>query len=292
MTAAGPLLAAVLAASPAPAPVAPAPAAAAGPCVYDGRTGQPASLDAALDRAARSQVVYAGEKHDDAAHHALQARLIERLRAAAGFEMLYASRQDALTRYVSGAEDAASFQAEVDWRRTWGFPFSLYEPVFDAVRAGSRTAFALNVDKRVVDKVALSGLESLSSRERAEVPADFQATADPAYLAMLRETFKAHGGDPSEPVAFGRFVDAMSLWNEGMAFHLAEAVHAAGGVPVVVAAGAFHAFDAGIPASLARRVPGVRQTSFVFQTEAACPARLAPDALTLGSDYVWVVTGR
>jgi uncharacterized iron-regulated protein len=263
-------------------------------CLFDGRTGLPADAAEAFRRAAGSEVVYAGEKHDSAADHARQRELLERLSAArpgagAAFEMLYASQQDALDRYLRGVTDDAGFQAEVDWPRTWGFPFSLYRPVFAALRAGSRRGAALNVPKAVVHKVAESGLASLTPAERAQVPPDFQATTDASYLGMLRETFAAHGGDPADAQGLSRFVDAMSLWNEGMAWHLSRFLDSRPPGPVLVVAGAFHAYAAGVPASLARRRPGVVQTGFVFVDAAACPTRL-PASGGLDADYLWVVT--
>jgi uncharacterized iron-regulated protein len=279
----------------APGPVAPIPGAvrvlpAGEPCLFDARTGLPARAEEAWRRASAAQAVHVGERHDDAGHHRAQARLVAELAGArAGFEMLYASHQAALERYLAGATDDAGFQAEVAWSKTWGFPFPLYKPVFDALRAGRRGGAALNVPKAVVSKVARSGLASLTPSERAEVPADFEATKDPAYLAMLRETWAAHGGDPADAAGLARFVDAMSLWNEGMAAHLARFLDAAPGGPVVVVEGAFHAYSAGVPASLARRRPGVSQVTIILESAAACPTSLPPQTGLL-SDYRWVVT--
>jgi uncharacterized iron-regulated protein len=284
----------VFAAPEAALPAAPVPGAAralrAGElCLFDGRTGLPASEAAALAAMSRAAVVHAGERHDDPLHHKAQAALVARLPGAgAGFEMLYASQQAALDRYMAGALDDAGFQAEVDWPKTWGFPFPIYKPVFDAARAAGGRAAALNVTKAVVHKVAISGLGSLTPAERAEVPADFEATRDPAYLAMLKSTFEAHGGDPADAAGLARFVDAMSLWNEGMAASLLRFLDARPGGPVVVAAGAFHAYTAGVPASLARRRPALSQVTLILETGSTCPTSLAP-AAGLRSDYRWVV---
>lgn len=259
-------------------------------CLFDARTGLPARADEAFARAAAAQVVYAGESHDQASHHRRQKDLLRALAPfgpAAAFEMLYAWQQPVLDRYLSGALDDAGFEAEVDWKKTWGFPFSLYKPVFDELRAGSRRGAALNVSKAVVHKVARSGLGSLTPEERAEVPAGFEATKDPAYLAMLRETFLAHGGGASDAAGLARFVDAMSLWNEGMAANLARFLENGAGGPVVVVAGAFHAYSAGMPASLERRRPGVSQVSFILESAPSCPTSVAP-ATGLTADYKWV----
>jgi uncharacterized iron-regulated protein len=268
---------------------------AAAPCVFDGRTGKAVAPADAFRRATRSTIVYAGEKHDSAAHHERQRELLARMtaahRGAAGaFEMLHGAQQPELDLYLQGTISEAQFLAAVDWKTTWGFPFALYRPLFDALRAGSKTGLALNVPKKIVHKVAQSGLGSLTAQERAEVPADFQAVTDAPYLAMLRETFAAHGGDPADAAALAQFVDAMSLWNEAMASRLAAFSKANSGVPVLVAAGAFHAYAAGMPASVARRLPGVSQTSFVLSDAPSCPASLAPADLALAADYVWLVT--
>lgn len=269
-------LAALLAlASPAPAPLPQTPS-----CVYSGRTGAAVPLSDLMAKARRSAVIHAGEKHDSPAHHARQAELVRDLGAAVGLEMLYASHQDALDRYLSGALDAAGFQSAVDWKKTWGFSFAIYQPVFDAARAGSRKGAALNVPKAIVHKVAESGLASLTPQERAFVPAGFQATADPAYLSMLRDTFEAHGGDPSDAAALARFVDAMSLWNEGMAANALAFLDRSPGTPIVLVEGAFHAYDAGVAASLERRRPGLAQTTIVFLEGPDCPASLPVSSLT------------
>lgn len=262
-------------------------------CVFDGKTGLPTTLAAVLADAKTAGVIHAGEKHDSAAHHRAQTELLEALlaadpRASAAFEMLHVTHQASLDAYLSGAIDAAAFQKAVDWPKTWGFPFPLYQPLFETLRAASRRGFALNVPKRIVSKVAFSGLESLTPDERAFVPAGFTRPADPAYLAMLAETYRAHGGDPADAVPFGRYVDAMSLWNEGMAAAVAKALAGAPGAPVLVVAGAFHAYAAGIPAGVARRVPGVRQVSIVLLERQGCPARLDAADLELSADYYWI----
>lgn len=269
----------------------------ADPCIFDGRAGSAVPAAGAFRRALAAQIVYAGEQHDNAAHHLAQRDLLDMLssanpRAAAGFEMLYASsHQPFLDRYLAGTLDAAQFQQAVNWRKTWGFPFSLYEPVFDRLRSGSRRGAALNVRKDVVHKVALEGIEALTPEESLEVPPEFQAVADPAYLDMLRRTYKEHGNDPNDEAAFGRYVDAMSLWNEGMAWHLAEFIRKDPTAPILIVAGSFHAYSAAVPSSLARRMPGVRQVSFILQSAPSCPSSLSPADLALDADYIWVVPG-
>lgn len=253
-------------------------------CLFNGRTGAPASLRELLERAERSDVVYAGESHDSAAHHRLQAQLLDRLpRLGAAFEMLYSDHQRALDAYLSGAASETEFLAAVDWERTWKFPFPLYRPVFERLRAGGRAGAAINLPRAIIHKVATAGLGALTPEERARVPADFEAVRDPAYLAMLQETFLAHGGEPGDAAGLARFVDAMSLWNEAMAAHLLRRP----GGPVLVVAGAFHAYDAGMPASVARRRPEIVQTTVVLLDRPDCPERLPPDRFGLTADFIW-----
>lgn len=261
-------------------------------CAFDGRTGRPVPLQTLFARAGAADVVYAGEKHDSAAHHRAQASLLSALlaadpRAAAAFEMLHVTHQPSLDSYLSGATDAAGFRTAVDWPKTWGFPFALYEPLFDLLRAGSRRGAALNVPKRVVTKVSISGLASLTPQERAFVPAGFTRPTDPAYLAMLGKVYRAHGGDPSD-AGFPNFVDAQALWNEGMADALVRFVSASPPAPVLVVAGAYHVFADAIPAGVARRASGLRQVSVVLLERDACPSRLDPAELKLSADFYWV----
>ena len=279
---------------PQPAPPLSAPVAASigRACLFDGATGLPEAPAAFLARARAAQVVYAGEKHDSAAHHRAQRDLLEALQmahpgASAAFEMLHVTHQAALDAYLDTTTDEAAFQAAVDWPKTWGFPFALYRPIFELLRNTSQKGAALNVPKGIVSKVSIFGLASLTPAERAFVPAGFERPTDPEYLAMLAETYRAHGGDPADPAGFGNFVDAMSLWNEGMAAALVRYVSGGASGPVVVVAGAFHAYAAGIPAGVARRLPGARQLSVVLLDRLDCPAKLDPADLALTADYYW-----
>ncbi|MBI4349056.1 MAG: ChaN family lipoprotein [Elusimicrobia bacterium] len=262
-------------------------------CLFDGRSGLPASPGALVSDLLASQVVYAGERHDSPAHHRAQRQLLETMlgadpRAAAAFEMLYTTQQPALNAYLSGALDAPGFQAAVDWPKTWGFPFRLYEPLFETLRQTSRSGAALNVPKEIITKVRKLGLASLTPEERAFVPEGFQLPSDPAYLEMLKEWYQAHGYPPNDAVLLGQFIDAQTLWNEGMAAALARFVASRPGAPVLVVAGAYHTYAAGVPAGVARRVPGVRQLSVVLLERDACPAQLDPQDLALSADYYWV----
>ncbi|MBI5200323.1 MAG: ChaN family lipoprotein [Elusimicrobia bacterium] len=259
--------------------------------LFDGATGLPATPAAFLARARAAQVVYAGEKHDSAAHHLAQRDLLEAIQmtspsASGAFEMLYSSQQGALDDYLGGTTDAAGFQAAVDWPKTWGFPFPLYRPIFELLRNTSHSGAALNVPKKIVSKVSFQGLQSLTPEERAFVPEGFQRPTDAAYLEMLAETYRGHGGDPADP-GFPNFVDAMSLWNEGMAAALVRHLNTGAG-PVVVVAGAFHAYHSGIPEGVARRLPGARQLSVILLERPDCPAKLDAADLTLSTDYYWV----
>ncbi len=262
-------------------------------CLFDGRTGSPVSSRAAMERILASQVVHVGEKHDDRLHHEVQRFILEAVHAAGSaagaFEMLHAAHQEALDRYLRGGSEG-TFLTEVDWPKTWGFPFELYRPLFMTLRENRLEGIALNVPKAIVHKVAREGFESLSEEERRSVPAGMSRTADAPYLAMLRETFLQHGGDPQDARAFGRYLDAMTLWNEGMASRVAGYAASHPGTKVVVFAGMFHAYDAGIPESVRRRLPGIAQTGVILTEADSCPSALPPGSLSLSSDLVWVMT--
>lgn len=267
---------------------------ALGPCVFDGRTGLPVSPDEAWRRVLAAQVVHLGERHDDPAHHRAQASVISALaaagrRPAAALEMLYAGHQQALDRYLSGASDEASFLAEVDWGKTWGFPFALYRPVFAALQANGLPGIAANVPMAVIRKIRSGGLASLTPEERAQLPDEVPPPEDPAYLEMLRQSYLAHGYPPDDESAFARFIASQSAWNEGMAWRVVQYLDRNPGASVIVVAGGLHAYDAAIPAGVARRLPGVRQATVILSSAPECPARLDPADLALSADLVWVV---
>ncbi len=81
----------------------------------------------------------------------------------------------------------------------------------------------------------------------------------------------------------------MMLWNEVMAENTSVYLKQSTRTAMLVLAGNGHLmYNAGISSGIARRLPGVRQTSFYTIGGDSCPDTPGHDSLGL-ADYIWIV---
>ena len=265
-------------------------------CVFDTRTTGTPGAETDLAALLRDRdIVYAGETHDQSAHHLAQLEALKALfrsrgsKTVVGFEMLNVTLQPVLDDYAAGRISEEEFLRLADWKKEWGFDFSLYRPLFDFVRANKLRALALNLPKKIVSKIAREGLAALSPEERQFIPPDFKVSADERYLAYLKQSFEGHDGGMGGMLKFENYLAAMSAWNEAMGWRLADFMKASPGWAALAVAGSGHViYNAGLPASVNSRADGLRQASFYLLDAAFCPASLPASDAGL-ADYVWYV---
>lgn len=266
-------------------------------CLFGGQSGKPAKSEAAFMSVVwKNDVVYVGETHDQALDHlaqyeALKAMKIARgSRIAVGFEMLNQTLQPVLDDYASGRITEEEFLLRADWKKEWGFEFSMYKPLFDFIVTHKLRALALNVPRKVVGKVARTGLASLTPEEKAFLPEKVEITGHKKYNEYLKATFGGHGDSPmAKMFTIENYLASMAAWNEGMGARVADFLTANPGYAVLVVAGNGHLlYNAAIPASVKARVKGVRQASFYTETAAACPETMPKEHRDL-ANYVWYI---
>jgi uncharacterized iron-regulated protein len=231
----------------------------------DGRTGAALTLDDVITRVRRHRVVVIGEQHDQASHHEAQRRLIEIAGSGGpgvvvGLEMLSWEKQEALERFNNGAVDVDKVADDVDWKKAWGFDFSLYAPIFASGRRLGARFVALNAPRALVRAMREKGIDALGPEERAQMPElDLD---DVLHRAWFAEVFSStgHGMKASDLDGFYR---AQVLWDEAMADRAAGALRA-GARQVLVLAGAGHvARGRGVPQRVERRLDGESVLTFV-----------------------------
>ncbi|HWV37904.1 MAG TPA: ChaN family lipoprotein [Vulgatibacter sp.] len=209
----------------------------------DGRRLGEAELASAADRAA---YVLVGETHDSACDHEMQAALLEALAAngsppLVGLEMVAVNQQDVLDRFGDGSIELADLADALDWQRSWGVDFALYEPVFATARRWGLPLLGLNLPHRLVRDVARLGVDGLPPEDRARLPEI--VPPPPEQEGMLREAWKAHARDGHSgggEEGFRRFVLVQSLWDSQMAAAAISWRRALGREPVAILAGAGH----------------------------------------------------
>ena len=277
-----------------------APAEAAKPdprfCIFGAQSGKPFNTEAAFMSVVwKNDVVYVGETHDQPLDHAAQFEALKAMKIArgskiaVGFEMLNQTLQPILDDYAAGKLTQEEFLDKVNWKKEWGFDFNMYKPLFDFIVEHKLRGLALNVPKKVVGKIARTGLDSLTPEEKAFLPEKVEITKHKKYNEYLKASFAGHGDSPmAKMFTLENYLASMAAWNEGMGNKVAEFLNVNPGWSVLVVAGNGHVVhNAAIPASVKSRVKDVRQASF-YTEDGACPEKLNKDHKDL-ANYVWYI---
>ena len=196
------------------------------------------------------QTVFIGETHDQQAHHDAQLQIIQKLHESGaevsiGLEMFRQAGQPELDRWVDGRIGDAEFsrifaQHWSDWPG--------YRQIFSYAQDNRIPMIGLNIEREIVNRVALSGFAALSQQQRAKLPLA-TCNVSPEYRSFIRRTLNAH---PHDGTVFENFCEAQILWDASMANNLADYLQQAPQRTVVVLAGNGHSWKHGIPEQLAR----------------------------------------
>ena len=238
--------------------------------LVDGITGMPIP-DAEWGQKLRAaRLVFVGEQHDNAAHHAFQFDVLKRLHAedaslALALEMLPHTMQHSLSQFVAGQIDEPAFLEQVQWSQTWGFPFGLYAHLLRFARSQRLPAYALNAPRDLVRSIYKSGVAALAPGDAQRLPEMLPGPAE--HREFARQAFAAHATARFSDHKFETFYEAQLLWDETMATHLVQQVKAPNApAHVLVIAGEGHTRRFAVPLRVARR--GVTSALLVLAVEA------------------------
>uniref|UniRef100_A0A7C4AFY5 PDZ domain-containing protein n=1 Tax=Fundidesulfovibrio putealis TaxID=270496 RepID=A0A7C4AFY5_9BACT len=208
-------------------------------------SGEPLDDAALAGMLSLAGYVLVGESHPSACDHEAQARVIELMASAGaapavGLEMVSVDRQPSLELFNKGILGVDQLEAELDWGRTWGYPFEVYRPIFEAARRHNLPLFALNAPRDIARKVGKTGLKGLTIQERLGLPSKIIPVSKEQEKA-LRQVFDAHpfGSVKDQEAAWKRFVTVQALWDTTMARRAVEA-RVETRRPVVIIAGSGH----------------------------------------------------
>jgi uncharacterized iron-regulated protein len=230
--------------------------------IISGSTGQPVSFDAMLADLRTVPVVYVGEKHTAAAHHAVQLRVIQALHAqgpppAVAMEMFDRSYQAVLESWSAGEMDEESFLRRTHWYANWRFDYGLYRDILAYVRDHRLRLVALNLPFSIPPKIRVGGSEYLSDYEKGFLPLEIDTTVS-AHREYAEKIFRMH--EFKSHVRFEDFYLAQCIWEETMAAAVAEI---GGSERVVVLAGNGHIqYQYGIPQRAFRRSGAAYRTIY------------------------------
>jgi uncharacterized iron-regulated protein len=215
--------------------------------IISGSTGQPVSFDAMLADLLTVAVIYVGEKHTAASHHAAQLQVIQALHLqsrplAVALEMFDRTYQPVLDRWSAGQLDEDRFLRSTHWYANWRFDYALYRDILEYIRSLQLRLVALNLPFNMPPKIRVGGIEHLSPYEKGFLPAQVGTTIA-AHREFAQKIFNLH--DFKTGVRFEDFYLAQCVWEDVMAEAVAEISHAD---RIVVLAGNGHIqYKYGIP---------------------------------------------
>lgn len=222
-----------------------------------------------LDKLLQRDLVFLGEQHDNATHHAKQAQMVAWLRerhpgqVGVAMEMVQIPFQSELDAFIAGEFPLSELPERLEWKKRWGFDFKMYAPVFEYCRKWSMPMRAMRFSNESSKLLGSHGTSILSADEALGMD-----DVDPTNLGgdqqRLAEIMHGHGESTPEEKRSNleRFIRVQVLWEEGMisqALALRERV-----AKVAVLVGAGHlTIGHGLQGRATRRCPGTNITSSV-----------------------------
>ena len=198
--------------------------------IVDARSGDRVAVDALAARLDGKRLVLFGETHAQPAVQAAERQLLDALarrgrRVLVGLEMLPATVQPALDRWVGGEGTEEDLIRASHWYLHWGFHFGHYRELFRFARQHRTPLIALNIEREVITQVRKSGLDSLPPGDRSKLPdrVDVQSEAHRQLFAAFMGGGAHGGGSPAETEGMFR---AQCTWDAVMAHNAVEALAA------------------------------------------------------------------
>lgn len=210
--------------------------------IYDVREREYSDLEALAAVAARSEVVFFGEQHNDGNAHRLQRALLEsvarrRADVVLSLEMFERDVQPVLDAYLAGRIDEATFLAAA---RPWPNYQADYRPLVEFAKAKGWRVLAANVPRPIanaVSKTGLSAVRALPDSARGWAARDFWCPKDD-YFERFGASMGGHG--PTTPEGMQMFYEAQCVKDETMAESIVAARTGPAAPLVIHMNGSFH----------------------------------------------------
>ncbi len=188
--------------------------------------GKPIGFAAFIQQASKSQIVYVGEVHTCRFDHEVQLKVLEGLHAVKpvvlAMEMFPREKQSIVDRFSKGELSEQQFIVQVDWQKTWGYPFELYQDILLFAQNRKIPILALNAPSDIIKKISREGFASLTAEERQRIPLEEIPKGDPLHRRFLKEQFEHHRQYGIKN--FENFYEAQLTWEKTMAASLAQAL--------------------------------------------------------------------
>lgn len=198
-----------------------------------------------------------GEIHDNPDHHRLQAwalgAMVERgRRPAVVMEMIPEKKAGDLEAYLGGAVvTAEGLGKALDWAKSGWPPWEQYQPIGEAVLAGSLPLHWGNIDRKLARRVGKEGFQALGAT-RARALGLSEDLSPPLYQSLQQEIVEGHC-NMLPAAATGPIAAAQRVKDAVFADQMLR--HGAVRGAVLVAGGGHVRRDRAVPWYLERRAP-------------------------------------
>lgn len=217
------------------------------------QSGRPVSDAEVAGLVSTMDFLLLGEGHTNPCDHAAQARLLEILlhadiRFSLGLEMLPVTAQPALDQFNTRTLPLADLAQATNWTDRWGYPFSLYAPIFALAEQHAIPVAGLNIPRPVLTAFRDAKGKDLPERDKALLPQHIIAPCAQQQAAlreqarmhrMMRESQSADIPPMTTTHQEKNFFLVQSLWDSMLA-EQALKWRKIWNLPVVVLAGAGH----------------------------------------------------
>jgi uncharacterized iron-regulated protein len=232
-----------------------------------------------ISKIQQHDVVYLGENHDSSTAHQRQLEIITQLQKkltsgepnlAIALEMFQRPFQPILDRYLAGTitEEQLRIQTEYDTR--WGYDWEFYAPILRFAKDQQIPLIALNTPSEITQKVATSGINSLSAQDWRYIPPLKDIKLDnQEYRQKITAIYQSHAAQgQGNSTDAENFFAAQVLWDETMAEAIASYYQNHPQSQIVVLVGKAHVIDDyAIPDRVNRRIndPNFTQTTVILE---------------------------
>lgn len=238
----------------------------------------------AVARAGAADHVLLGERHDNADHHRLQARVAQAVLAGdrgrvIAMEMLTPDQEPAAQAFMAARPmDAAGFGDAVGWSQTGWPDWAIYRPIGEIALVYGAPVRAANLTRAEAQALRRGGAAGLAAERRTALGLDRELPPE-LKPAMEREIADSHCGALPQS-ALAPFASIQWARDAAMAHTMLAA-----GRSILIAGAGHVRTDRGVPLHLRERAPGARILSIAFVEVSA--ELTDPRAREWPFDLVW-----
>lgn len=225
-----------------------------------------------------ADVIYIGERHDQAADHEYQFEVIRGLKQRGidfciGWEMFEHPQQPLLDEWFARRLETEALLTRTDFQKGWGKTSPYYEKMLRWAQLASIPSLALNAPRPLARKIAKG--ERLEPADKRLLPGGFR----PQEGGL--ENFTAQmGSHPGSSIDFSKYYRAQALKDMSMAEQILAAHRRLPQRKIVVFTGRGHVENGfGIPPYVRQKAPLLRQI-ILFPGENPLVAGGEPLAMT------------